>query len=122
MTTPVFVEAMPGACIFFCYPEAFTKANVVVERGFVFSAHSIEYFWIFPVNGMVTVLFVGEEAGMAPFLGEECLFVFLRSRNKFSCGHTNIFSFGVAGALVAVYTFFMLLVDFCFIRGAKNIL
>ena len=54
---------MPRAGVLFRYPEAFTEADIVVERSFVFPAHCVKYLGVFPVYGPIAMFFVGTFLG-----------------------------------------------------------
>ena len=106
VATPVFVQAVPGARVLFGDPQTYVE----VECCSIFSAHCVKDFWVFPVYGLVAFLFMGYYARVCPLLRVVCLFVFLGPSAEFSGGHSNVFCFGVAGALMTIDALFLLLV------------
>lgn len=77
MATPIFIQTMPRSSVFFGNPEAFAETDVEVEGSPFFSVHGVEDLGILPVDGLVTLLFVGHEAGVAPLLRHVGLLVLL---------------------------------------------
>ena len=115
MATPVFIQAVSRTAVLFSNPEAFTKPYVEVKRSFVLARHRVKDFGIVPVDWLVALLFVRYYAGVSPFLGVVGFLVFFGTGDEFAGGHAYVFSVGVTGALVAINSLFLLLVDFCFI-------
>ena len=115
MPSPVFIQAVPRSRVFFSDPKAFSETNVEVELCLFFSSESVKNFRVFPIDGLVTMLFVRDDAGVGPFLSHEGLFVFLRSCGEFSGCHSNVFCLRVTWALLAVDAFSLLGVDFGFV-------
>ena len=82
---------MTGARVFLGNIEAFSEAKVVVQRGFVFSTEGVQNFWVFPIDLEMALLFVGDDARVAPFFGFEGSAMFLHTGFNLSLRFSDIF-------------------------------
>ena len=91
MPSPIFAEAVAGACIFLGDVERFPKAEVVLEGEFVFAGHGFQDGRFFPVDREIAGLFVGGDARVAPLAFFHRFAMFLAAGNYFSRSLADIF-------------------------------
>ena len=86
----VLVETFAWAAVMVHNLKSFSYLEIVVQSSFVFVLEGCEDFGVIPVNGGVTVLFVGGYARVTPILGFDCSLMLASSSYHFSFCFTDV--------------------------------